>query len=234
MRQLARRARAGLFMAPRDIGLFLRSAHTDADVQRLLPTLGQAATFDAVYAARDPWASADPRYTYQRRKYDVLSGLLPDRRYANALDLGCGLGDLARLLAGRSDSVLGLDISQQAADQATSRHRAARNLRFAQGDLLDLAPSYDGAFDLVVVTDTLYYLPRPIEDATLKRLALRLARLLQPGGILLLANHFFFAADRDSRLSRRIHRAFAWSPGLRVVSEYRRPFYLASLLAPAE
>ncbi len=234
MPRLARRAFAGLFMAPQDIGLFLRSARTDAEIQRLLPTLGSPATFDAMYTARDPWASADPRYTYQRHKYDVLSGLLKGRRYANALDLGCGLGDLARRLARQADSVLGLDISQEAANQASARHRAARNLCFAQGDVLDLSPHYDGAFDLVVVADTLYYLPRPIEDATLKRLALRLAKLLQPGGTLLLANHFFFAADRDSRLSRRIHRAFAWSPGLRVISEHRRPFYLASLLAPAE
>ncbi len=85
-----------------------------------------------------------------------------------------------------------------------------------------------------MVADALYYLPPPIDDSTLKRLAMRLARLLQPGGTLLLANHFFFAADPDSRLSRRIHRAFAWSPSFRVVSEHRRPFYLASLLAPAE
>jgi hypothetical protein len=51
-----------------------------------------------------------------------------------------------------------------------------------------------------------------------------------------MANHFFFSADRDSRLSRRIHDAFAWSPRLHLLREHRRPFYLASLLeaAPGE
>ncbi len=234
MPRLAWRGGVGLPLTPRDIGLFLHSARTDATIQRLLPKLGRVATFDTIYQARDPWASTDPRYTYQRRKYDVLSGLLSDQRYGNVLDLGSGLGDLARLLAARSDRVLGLDISQVALDQATERHRAAANLRFQQGDILDLPAHYDGAFDLVMVADSLYYLPPPIDDSTLKRLAMRLARLLQPGGTLLLANHFFFAADPDSRLSRRIHRAFAWSPSFRVVSEHRRPFYLASLLAPAE
>ena len=223
-----------LALSPRDVGLFLLGARTDAEVQRLMPKLGRAATFDAVYQANDPWGSANPRYTYQRRKYEVLSGLLAGRHYTNVLDLGSGLGDLARLLAARSDQVLGLDISQVASDQAAVRHQAAPNLCFAQADVLDLSASYDGAFDLVMVADMLYYLPQPIEDATLKRLALRLARLLQPGGTLLLANHFFFAADRESRLSRRIHRAFEWSPGLRVVSEHRRPFYLATVLAPAD
>ena len=219
-------------MAPRDIGLFLRSARTDAAIARLMPELGPAAAFDSVYEAPDPWASTDPRYTYQRRKYHVLSSLLAGRRYRNVLDLGSGLGDLARLLAARSDQVLGLDISQVASDRAALRHQAAPNLSFAQGDVLDLPARYDARFDLVMVADTLYYLPRPIDDATLKRLALRLARLLQPGGTLLLANHFFFSADRESRLSRRIHRAFAWSPALRLLSEHRRMFYLASLLAP--
>ena len=214
MSRLERRGHGGFPLAPRDIGLFLRSARTDAKIQRLMP--------------------ADPRYTYQRHKYGVLSRLLPSHRYGNVLDLGSGLGDLARLLAARSDRVLGLDISQVARDHATERHREAANLSFQQGDILDLPAHYDGTFDLVMAADTLYYLPPPIDDSTLKRLATRLARLLQPGGTLLLANHFFFAADQDSRLSRRIHRAFAWSPSFRVVSEHRRPFYLASLLAAAE
>ena len=234
MSRIARFARAGVFMTPWDIGLFLRSARTDASLSRLAPELGYAAAFDALYAGADPWASSDPQYTYQRHKYEVLSGLLGSRRYTSALDLGCGLGDLSRRLAQQADRVLGLDISKAAADRAATRHRAAANLHFAQGDVQDLPRAMDGKFDLVVAADTLYYLPKPIQDSTLKRLALRLSRLLQPGGTLLLANHFFFSADPDSRLSRRIHRAFAWSPGLRLVSEHRRPFYIASLLAPAD
>lgn len=220
-------------IAPRDIGLFLHSARTDARVRRLMPKLGNTATFDIIYQGHDPWASADARYTYQRRKYEALSGMLAGRRYNNVLDLGSGLGDLARLLADCSERVLGLDISQVALDRASGRHQAVSNLRFAQADVLNLPAHYDGAFDLVMVADMLYYLPQPIEDSTLKQLATRLAQLLQPGGTLLLANHFFFAADPDSRLSRRIHQAFAWSPSFQVISEHRRPFFLASLLAPA-
>ena len=234
MARLMPRARLRLPIAPRDIGLFIHSARTDARVRRLMPKLGSVATFDAIYQGSDPWASVDPRYTYQRRKYEALSRLLAGRRYSDVLDLGSGLGDLARLMADCSDRVLGLDISQVALGRARGRHRAVTNLRFAQGDVLDLPVDYDGTFDLVMVADMLYYLPRPIEDSTLKRLATRLARLLRPGGTLLLANHFFFTADPDSRLSRRIHQAFAWSPSFRVISEHRRPFFLASLLAPAE
>ena len=218
-----------VFMRPRDVGLFLRSARTDAKLVRLRAEVGPAAAFDAVYAGGDPWASADSRYLYQRRKYDTLVGLLPRRRVARALDLGCGVGLLTRRLLSRADAALGLDISAAAAEQARALHAGVAGLSFDRASVLDLPTALDGRFDIVTLADTLYYLPG-IDDALLKAVATRVARLLAPGGVLLLANHFFFAADPDSRLSRRIHRAFAWSPSLAVVSEHRRPFYLATLL----
>lgn len=226
--------RALLFMQPRDIGLFLRSARTDAAIAQSRDRVGEQHAFDAAYAAGDPWASGDRRYLYQRRKYDVLTALLPPgRRFERVLDLGTGLGLLGRRIAGRAEEVLGLDISQNAVNQARLLHADVANLRFERGDVRDLPTALDGSFDLVVLADTLYYLPPPLSDEALKAIALRVATLLAPGGLCLLANHYFFAADPDSRLSRRIHRAFAWSPGFHVVSEHRRPFYLVSLLEEA-
>ena len=61
-------------------------------------------------------------------------------------------------------------------------------------------------------------------------MAERVAELLVPGGLCILANHYFFSLDRDSRLSRRIHDAFIWSPDFSVVSQGRRPFYLVTML----
>ncbi|MGI4978579.1 MAG: class I SAM-dependent methyltransferase [Janthinobacterium lividum] len=224
-----RGAAAAAFMSPRDIALFVRSARTDAAIRRARAAGGDPAAFDAAYATGDPWASADPRYLYQRRKYDVLVGLLPPgRRFGRVLDVGAGLGLLARRIAARADTVTGLDISQEAVSQAAALHADTPNLRFEQGDLRSLPAALDGSFDLVVLADTLYYLPQPLSDATLDDLALRVASLLAPGGLCLLANHFFFAADPDSRTSRRIHRAFARC--LDQVSEHRRPFYLVSVL----
>jgi SAM-dependent methyltransferase len=195
---------------------------------------GPQAAFDEAYEAGDPWASGDPRYLYQRRKYDVLVNLLPKgRRFADALDLGCGTGHLARRLAARADAVLGLDISAAAITQAHTAHADMPNMRFAQGDILHLPAELDGQFDLIVVADTIYYLPPPLDDALLNSLALRLASLLQPGGMCMIANHFFSGFDSDSRLSRRIHESFAASPAWRVVSSHRRPFYLVSLLEHA-
>jgi SAM-dependent methyltransferase len=219
-----------LFMSPRDIGLFLRSARTDARIADLRGRLGQEAAFDLMYQAGDPWASADPRYLYQRRKYDVILGLLPRRQFDRALDLGAGTGLLSRKLAAHANEVVGIDISASAMAQATRDSAHLPQLSFQQGDVLNLPDSLDGGFDLLVVADTLYYLPPPLQDTTLKALAQRLARLLRPGGVCLIANHYFSGADADSRLSRRIHQAFAWSPALTLTAAYRKPFYLVSVL----
>jgi len=216
---------AAHFMSWRDIGLFAKSARTDAAIARLS---GRAA-FEAAYTDPDPWASANPAYRYQRRKYEVLLSLLPDRPYRAALDIGCGVGLMSRMLAGRAATVLGLDVAQGAVNTAMAAAAGLPGVRFEQADILDLPASLDGQFDLLILADTLYYL-RPLDDRLLKHLALRTSRLLAPGGVCLLANHFFSGADADSRLSRRIHCAFAWSPGYTALSAHRRPFYLVSIM----
>ncbi len=222
-------------MLPRDVGLFLRSARTDAAIQRVRALRGAREAFEAAYTAGpDPWASGDARYRYQANKYaGLIACLPPGRRFARALDLGSGIGALSRALATVSDDVLGLDIAQAAVDRARILARDHPTIRFAQGDATALPSSLNGGFDLVVVADTIYYLDNT-DDMALKAMATRIAALLAPGGICLIANHFFFAADPDSRLSRRIHNAFTWSPHFRVLAQHRRAFYLATLLAIPE
>jgi SAM-dependent methyltransferase len=227
---LARPLASRFFMTPRDIGLFLMSARTDATIARLRATDGARAAFEAVYARwNDPWAAASPRYRYQRQKYEQVVGMLSGRHFRRALDLGCGLGLLAQLLAPHVDELLGLDIAEAAVERARQRAAEFPNLRFEQADILDLPRTLDHSFDLVLLADTLYYLS-PLDDATLERMALRVADLLTPGGLCVLVNHYFFAVDPDSRVSRRIHRAFTRSPRFRLESERRKPFFLVSML----
>lgn len=222
------------FMSLRDVGLFLRGSRTDAAISRVRGERGNRAAFEAAYTqSDDPWAAADPRYRYQAGKYRGLMEYLPQgRRFARVLDLGCGLGLLSQYLAQCADEVLALDIAEAAVERARLRATEIPNLRFEQGDILHLPRTLDGGFDLVVLADTLYYLPE-VDEARLQTLALRVADLLIPGGLCLLANHHFARLDRDSRISRRIHRAFAWSPRFRVLRNGQRPFYLVSLLQQA-
>jgi SAM-dependent methyltransferase len=220
-----------LFMLPRDIGLFVKGARTDARIARLRRDEGNCAAFEAVYTeSADPWAAASPRYRYQGLKYDRLIALLPQQRFANVLDLGCGLGVLSQKLAKRAERVLGIDIATAAIDHARRLGAAFSNLEFEPGDILNLPLTFDGKFDLVVVADVLYYLS-PLDEVILKSVVGRIADLLSPGGTCLLANHFFFSFHPDSKVSRKIHRAFSDCSRFAVVSEHRRAFFLATLLS---
>ena len=213
-----------------DIRFWLRSARADADLKKFRAEHGAAAAFDKLYADNiDPWGFEVPQFSYQRRKYQTIVSLIPKRRYEHALDLGCGVGLLTQQLADKADQVLGLDVSTVAIQDARTRVQNMPNVGFEQADVLNLSNDLDGRFDLLIVADVLYYL-QPMSDQVLKETALRLRRLLKPGGICVLANHFFFEIDPDSRLSRRIHQAFTWSPGFGLVHDYRRAFYLVSVL----
>lgn len=221
------------FMKLADIGLFARSAASDARIRAAWASGSTANVFDSLYSnapENDPWASASPAFLYQRRKYETIAALIPSIRYRRALDLGCGTGLFSEKLAAIADNVVGVDVSSVAVGIAIRRAKRVPNLHFTSGDVLELPSSWDGSFDLITILDTLYYLPPPIEDGLLKALATRLARLLSSKGLLLLANHYFAGLDADSRLTRRIHDAFRWSPALRPVETYRRPFYLVTLL----
>jgi SAM-dependent methyltransferase len=222
------------FRSIRDIGLFLTSARSDARLLALRQqTTGSATAFDRLYTdapRNDPWAATLPQYQYQRRKYEALVRLLPRQSYRRALDLGCGLGLFTERLARCAEQVVGVDISAVAIDCAAQRMRALTNVQLRQGDLMALGAELDGSFDLVVVADTIYYLPPPIADSVLKTLAERISRLLTPDGAVLLVNHYFPLPNAETRLTRRIHRAFQWSPALTLLSEHKRAFFLVSVL----
>jgi SAM-dependent methyltransferase len=228
---LRRASKSGYFIRLQDFWIFIVGAKTDAWVARLRADVGDRTAFETIYhESDDPWCSNSPRYNYQRRKYHVLMSFLPaDRRYQHTLDLGCGLGTLSGLLADRSDQVLGLDVAQTAIDRAHKAH-VASNVDFERMDILDLPDRLNGQFDLIMIVDTLYYLSST-SDELLRELAVRIADLLAADGLCVLTNHFFFPWDKETRLSRRIHRAFVNSPRFHFISEHWRPFYLTTMLS---
>jgi 2-polyprenyl-3-methyl-5-hydroxy-6-metoxy-1,4-benzoquinol methylase len=83
------------FMSLSDIRFWIRSARSDAQLQRLRSGHDNAQSLDLLYQERkDPWGLDSPRFRYQQIKYATMLSLLPSRRYKRALDLGCGLGSL--------------------------------------------------------------------------------------------------------------------------------------------
>jgi predicted TPR repeat methyltransferase len=217
------------FMTFRDIGLWVRSAHADTRLSRYSESQSADMAFDRLYGeVADPFGSELPQFRYQQRKYEMLLSMLPERRYRQALDIGCGLGTFTRKLAPFVDQILGTDISAEALQQARKLSGAWPNIHYAERNLAD-SMDRDCLYDLIILADTLYYIDA-LTDQRLNAIAEATAKRLAQGGLLLVVNHYFFGIDPASRESRRIHDAFRREPSLTCVTEQRRAFFLATLL----
>ena len=137
--------------------------------------------FEDVYAANeDPWDFASS--PYEAAKYARTLAALPRERYRRALEVGCSIGVLTGQLAQRTDSLLALDISEQALERARARNAGQTHIQFRRAGLPGGLP--DGPFDLTVLSEVLYYLsPADLEQALDEVLA-----RLEPGGTLLLVH----------------------------------------------
>jgi 2-polyprenyl-3-methyl-5-hydroxy-6-metoxy-1,4-benzoquinol methylase len=192
-----------------------------------------AGAFDRLYLSEaDPFGAELPQFRYQQRKYDRLLSMLPQRRYRNVLDVGCGLGAFTRKLGPFTAGILGIDISEVAIAQARARSLDHSNIRYAVVGVRDMAELTE-SFDLIILADTLYYTDSG-QAPDVSAIAAGVASKLLPGGLLMLVNHYFFGIDATSRTTRAIHDAFRNTARLDCVAEYRRAFFLATLLQRAD
>ncbi|MGK8521227.1 class I SAM-dependent methyltransferase [Nocardia asteroides] len=102
---------------------------------------------------------------------------------ADVIDVGCGPGDLARVLARRAGQVIGVDPSTPMIAYATARCRDLANCRFELGTAQSL-PLPDASADLVTSTFAMHHIPAPHRGDALAEMF----RVLRPGGLLLLAD----------------------------------------------
>jgi 2-polyprenyl-3-methyl-5-hydroxy-6-metoxy-1,4-benzoquinol methylase len=114
----------------------------------------------------------------------LVDGLVERLRAgASVLDVGCGHGHAANLIADAfpASRITGIDISEQGITAA--RAEAARlrldNSRFELRDALSLEPS---SYDVVTAFDVIHDLPRPAETVAAIHAALR------PGGVFLMVD----------------------------------------------
>lgn len=118
----------------------------------------------------------DGGWDHNRHYHPVLLRSLPARR-ETALEVGCGTGGFARLLARHFQRVVAIDLSPEMVRRARELSQATGNVEFRQADVLtcDLPPA---TFDCIATIATLHHLP--LEEAVTK-----LAAALRPGGVLL-------------------------------------------------
>lgn len=160
-----------------------------------------------------------------------------DGDFQTALDVGCGEGRFCRMLAWRDLDVIGVDPTVRLLEEARKRHPDGD---YREGRAESLAFE-DNAFDLVVSYLTLIDIPDYRAGIA------EMARVLKPGGSLLIANLNGFitacadvawirdeAGNRlhypvDNYLSEMAHRV-AWR-GIDIINHHR-PFsaYMRCLL----
>src|SRR3972149_6603977 len=110
------------------------------------------------------------RYAIAR---ELCSGL-------DVLDIACGEGYGARLLAERARSVVGVDSAPDAIAHAVARYPRP-NLQFRQGTCAAI-PSAEASFDLIVSFETIEHHNQHEEMMSEFR------RVLRPGGVLLISS----------------------------------------------
>ena len=137
--------------------------------------------FEDLYAKEaDPWRFATS--DYEREKYDVTLDALPRARYARGLEIGCSIGILTRRLAERCDRLLATDIAEEPLRAARLRSADAPWVEFARSAAPGEWPG--GTFDLILLSEVVYYLSRAAVDL----LAKRVVRSLASGGDLVLVH----------------------------------------------
>ena len=131
---------------------------------------------------RQAWTYDTARFgSHARGLYPVLLEQLVQIPHGSVLDVGCGTGELLREVGLRFPETArtGLDLSANML--AVAREKLGGAVELVQGDAERL-PFADGRFEVLLCNDSFHHYPNPGAAAA------EFARVLQPGGVLLLGD----------------------------------------------
>ena len=115
---------------------------------------------------------------------DVVVELVPEDAEARWVEIACGPGLIARAMAPRVGSVLGLDLTPAMIEKARAEAAEAgvENVSFEVGDAtaLDLP---DDSLDGAITRFSLHHIPAPV------RVLEEMRRVVKPGGYVVVADH---------------------------------------------
>jgi SAM-dependent methyltransferase len=156
--------------------------------------------FETLYEVNpDPWQFATSEYEAQ--KYAATLQALPRTSYQSGFEIGGSIGVLTEKLAARCHSLLSVDVSSIAQEQAQQRCRHLSNINF---EIMSVPQSFPANnFDLIVLSEVGYYWSwtdlRKAQGLMLDR--------LEPGGHLLLV-HWIVDAQVLPLTGHQVHDAF--------------------------
>ena len=188
-------------------------------------TLDPSYFLDRYASCADPWGLAE-RW-YEARKYALTVALLPRQRYGAAFEPGCSIGVLTAQLAPRCDRLLACDAVPDAVAAARSRAAGLPGVRVERLVIPGEWPP--GAFDLIVLSELLYY----FDDTDLGQVLGLGIGSLRPGGQIL-AVHWRHPAPDHPRTGDEVHEDLAANPGLARLACYRDPDFTAEVYGRAD
>lgn len=146
------------------------------------------------------------------------------------LDVGCGRGNMLKLLASRAHRAVGVDIDASARQLARAELMLAGipNCSLRQGDMYRL-PFEDGEFDTVILDDVLSGAERPVD------VLIEAKRLLRPGGRLFV---LLSIGDRPEAALQDAAAAWSAEAGLRLsparFAPRDEPQWMLSVATPSD
>ncbi|MFW6051611.1 MAG: ArsR/SmtB family transcription factor [Myxococcota bacterium] len=190
---------------------------------------------EALVASRDEgWPDAiagrmERHYSPGRTWESLARSLVGLVSLGDVLDVGCGDGTTAELLAHRADSFTGLDRSNRMIAAARQRLGEVRGVQFVEGDMHEL-PFEAGGFDQALMLHVLTFSHTPAVALA------EAARVLRPGGVLVVATLAEHRSEgttaayghvnrgfKPAKLRRLLERADLEVEACEVTSRERRP-----------
>jgi protein-L-isoaspartate O-methyltransferase len=178
--------------------------------------------FESAYQAdADPWGYR--ARAYEQAKYAATLAACGPGPFVSALELGGSIGVFSARLAPRCRRLTTIDYSPTAVRRARAALAHHRQTRVLLGAIPDDLP--DGPFDLVVASETLYYLDAAALTQTLEALAGRMAPAAR-----LVCVHYRRPGPERPLTAGCVHDAVRRQPWLSRLMTECRPEYLLDVL----
>ena len=123
----------------------------------------------------------DMRGQHARSLYPILLEKLSDISYHSALDLGCGTGEMIKMILEQDaqKSLTGIDLSEKMLEIAKGKLNDRAKLLLGDSEHL---PFQDGTFDVVYCNDSFHHYPAP------ENVLAEVKRVLKTGGLFLMGD----------------------------------------------